>query len=241
MPTRREQTRAATVAEIKDTALALVREHGTIDVRFSVVARSMNMTAPGMYRYFANRDDLVTDLLEYAYSDLADTLEAALTAAGGEPGRRLAAVCGAYRAWAVGDPTRFALVFGLPLPGYAAPVGGSAHQAAQRAFAVLASSVLAAGADDVRARTQASPLSPAGCAALRADGYALADVDPQEAQALLHAWAGLHGFVSLEAFGHLTWNGSFPADEVFANLVLGLGRYLGLPAGPGGQAGISPR
>ena len=36
---RRERARAATIAEIKQIALALMREQGTTDVRFSDIAR----------------------------------------------------------------------------------------------------------------------------------------------------------------------------------------------------------
>ena len=50
-PTRRERARAATVEEIKSTALALMREEGTTDVRFTDIARVMGMTPPALYRY----------------------------------------------------------------------------------------------------------------------------------------------------------------------------------------------
>ena len=64
---RRERARAATVAEIKATALDLMREAGTTDVRFTDIARVMGMTPPALYRYYADRDALLTDLITDAY------------------------------------------------------------------------------------------------------------------------------------------------------------------------------
>ena len=47
---RRERARAATIAEIKQTALELMSEQGTTDVRFTDIARVMGMTPPALYR-----------------------------------------------------------------------------------------------------------------------------------------------------------------------------------------------
>lgn len=38
----------------------------------------------------------------------------------------------AYRAWATADPQRFLLIFGTPIPGYAAPEDGPTEQANRR-------------------------------------------------------------------------------------------------------------
>jgi AcrR family transcriptional regulator len=70
--TRREAARAATIREIKDTALALMRSQGTVDVTLSDVAREMRMSAPGLYRYFDGREGLLTALIVDALTDLAD-------------------------------------------------------------------------------------------------------------------------------------------------------------------------
>lgn len=59
VPSRRERARAATIGEIKETAVALMRERGTTDVSFADIARSMGMTAPALYRYFEDRDELL--------------------------------------------------------------------------------------------------------------------------------------------------------------------------------------
>ena len=69
---RRERVRASTLAEIKGCALDLMREQGSTQVHFSDIARAMGMTAPALYRYFADRDDLLTALIRDAYNDLAE-------------------------------------------------------------------------------------------------------------------------------------------------------------------------
>src|SRR6187431_3032 len=74
---RRERARAATIEEIKATALQLMREQGTTDVRFTDIARVMGMTAPALYRYFADRDDLLGDLISDSYEHLGAAVAAA--------------------------------------------------------------------------------------------------------------------------------------------------------------------
>ena len=68
--TRRERQRAATVEEIKEVARGLMRAQGTIDVRFTDIAKEMGMTPPALYRYFADRDALLTELIAEAYREL---------------------------------------------------------------------------------------------------------------------------------------------------------------------------
>src|SRR5687768_8132657 len=77
VPSRRERVRAATVDEIKQTALHLMQDQGTIDIRFSDIARVMGLTAPALYRYFADRDELLTAMVVDSFDDLAATLAAA--------------------------------------------------------------------------------------------------------------------------------------------------------------------
>ena len=63
-PTRRERTRAATVAEIKHHAWAQVAEGGALAVSLRAVARSMGMTSSALYRYFESREQLVNVLFQ---------------------------------------------------------------------------------------------------------------------------------------------------------------------------------
>ncbi|NHC15456.1 TetR/AcrR family transcriptional regulator [Motilibacter deserti] len=227
MTTRRAITRAATVEEIKRTALTLMREQGSTDLRFADIARAMSMTAPGLYRYFSGRDELVAALVEDAFVELGDALELAVESVDGESAyERLAALCQAYRAWATADPTRFAVVFGLPVAGYVAKDERGKSEAAERAFGYLASPVLGA----VAAGEPVLPGQPEVAAAFAAvcDKPPLDRLTPPQAQAMLHAWASLHGFVCLEAFGHLFGLAGPPADALFASLVRAVAGYIGL-------------
>src|SRR5450631_1033275 len=134
-PSRRERARAATMAEIKQTALELMREQGHTDVRFSDIARAMGLTPPALYRYYADRDELLTELITDAYRDLADALVAPVhPQVSLDPQAHLLLVASAYRAWARGEPHKVALIFGPPVPGYAAPEEGPTVEAAQGAM-----------------------------------------------------------------------------------------------------------
>ena len=53
-----------------------MREQGTTDVRFTDIARVMGMTAPALYRYFADRDELLTALITDAYGELGHAVAA---------------------------------------------------------------------------------------------------------------------------------------------------------------------
>jgi len=242
---RRERNRAATRTEIKQTALDLMRGHGTTDVRFTDIARVMGLTPPALYRYYADRDELLTEMITDGYQDLSAALASARAGvAGSDPGGRLLAVGHAYRAWALEDPQRFALIFGLPVPGYAAPQEGPTVVAAKQAMANLADVVLSAAADGTLGPPLITAVGPALAAEL-ADrknqpgyptGEATADqgatapaalagparpepapdeIDPATHQAMLSCWASLHGFVCLDAYGHLDWFGEQAREELF--------------------------
>src|SRR3954454_1499378 len=229
--TRREITRAATVDEIKRTALALMHEQGSTDIRFADIARAMSMTAPGLYRYFSGRDELMTALVEDAFTDLGDALEKALTAASEDPTERLLAVARAYRGWGTGDPTRFAVVFGLPVGGYVPKAEASGWEAADRAFGFLTEPVLAAVAAGIPVRPPLAAVSDKVRFAF-CEKPPMDQLDPALAQALMHAWASLHGFVCLEAFGQMKGMPGEVADEMFEALIVAVANYLRLPPAP---------
>ena len=140
-PTRRERARAATIDEIKATALDLMREQGTTDVRFTDIARVMGMTAPALYRYFDDRDELLTALITRRLPRprrpdrrrrwTRCPPRTTWPAAGSRRGS-------AYRDWARTEPQQFALVLGMPVPGYVAPDEGPTTEAAKAAMGQLA-------------------------------------------------------------------------------------------------------
>jgi AcrR family transcriptional regulator len=229
--TRREITREATVREIKETALARMRDSGSTEVRFADIARDMRMSAPGLYRYFDGRDELLTALIADAFTDLAQSVEQARDAVpAGDVGGRLLAICQAFRRWALHEPQRLALVLGPPVPGYVAPEDGPTTEAATRAMTALKSVAYEASATGRLQPPWLTDVEPAVFADLAADGQAGPQLPPEVVQSLMHAWAALHGFVSLEAFGHLTFHREAARDALFVGLVRTVAGFVGLPA-----------
>src|SRR5256714_2079201 len=87
------------------------------------VARDMGMVSSALYRYFASRDELLTALILDAYNamgEAAERADAGVTERTDLAGRWFA-VARALRAWALERPHEYALIYGSPVPGYAAP------------------------------------------------------------------------------------------------------------------------
>ena len=229
--TRRDRARSATIDEIKRTALDLMREQETTDVRFTDIARVMGMTPPALYRYFADRDELLTELIVDAYTELGTAVAAARDSVPEKDiGGRWWATASAYRDWARGHPQRFALVLGLPVPGYAAPEEGPTTEAAKSAMSELAQLFVAAAG---LGRLRRPLVRGAGAAMVRCaqDNHPeLEGVVPHETfQAMLQAWASLHGITSLEAYGHLDWLEPAARDALFRSQVQMVAKAAGLP------------
>ena len=228
VPTRRERARVATIEEIKATASHLLRRDGA-DLRFADIAREMGMTAPALYRYFADRDELLSALMVDGFQEMSAVLTAGLDAADPDDlGARIRATAVAYRAFAKADPARFSLLFGLPNPGF---VHGQ-HTSGPAAGSTMASlEGLLRGVLE-RGNVLPSPLVADVGATLAAEvptaqhGEGL-PIDAVDYQALLHFLAAVHGFACLENFDHLNWLSATARDELFeaqiALLVLAMG------------------
>ncbi|HUF00262.1 MAG TPA: TetR/AcrR family transcriptional regulator [Anaerolineales bacterium] len=135
-PNRREKKRTATLDEIRSTAWMQIGQMGPASLSLRGIAREMGMTAPALYRYYKDRETLVTALLIDAFTDFSATLEAARDGcAADDHAGRFRAICKAYFTWAAQNPQRYALLFGTPIPGslFAKELG----PVAQRSFLVL--------------------------------------------------------------------------------------------------------
>lgn len=206
-PTRRERIREATFEEIKSIAWKQIAEQGVPSLSLRAIAREMGMTAPGLYRYYPSRDDLVTALIIEAFDAFSQYLESARDAvpAADHP-ERFRRVCAAYFHWAMAAPARYTLIFGTPVPGY--QMGEAAYPSAQRAFLVL-QGVLG----NLAGKGLPLPLPPellARYQALQAIGM---PYDPMTTHLALTAWGTLHGITSLYLYGYLE---NFLADQVEA-------------------------
>jgi AcrR family transcriptional regulator len=195
--TIRERYRAQVRAEVKQAALAQLAQAGPGGISISAIGRQLGVSGPALYRYFASRDELLTELVIDAYHDLADSLTAATShVPGQDPRGRLEALARAYRSWALAQPHRYRLLFGPPLPGY------DAHaqrliDAAQKAMNLLLDILGAAG--DRAAIPPPQPLASqlAAWAQLHHPG-----TGPATALRAVLVWSRLHGIVSLEIAGN---------------------------------------
>lgn len=216
---RRERARAATIDEIKETATRLMRDQGTTDLRFSDIAREMGMTAPALYRYFADRDELLTALIVDAYDELGAVVAAARDAVPADDvWERFYAVASAYRTWARRDPIRFALILGMPVPGYAAPEDGPTKEAGVRAVEQLKAPFFEAAERHELARPLLTEIDQVVRECCEFDSRQHPDepeLDPATFQAMMACWAILHGYTSLEAHGHLDWLPPEGRDAIF--------------------------
>ena len=132
------------------------------------------------------------------------------------------------RDWAREQPHRYALLYGSPVPGYAAPED-TVTPATRITSALLR---IVHDAEQAGRQPLASrPVSRAEHAALQPVATTVAPrlSDPMAVRGLM-AWATLFGHVSLELFGHMH-NGVLDYDAHFAQVVDQLAVDLGLTGG----------
>ena len=201
---RRERRHEQTRQEIKQIARKQMAQQGRASISLRGIAAEMGMSAPSLYNYYTNRDDLVTDLLVDSYTHQAEALEqASASCQTQETIACLLKTVLAYRQWAVEHPTEFALIAGSPIPGYVAPIEQTLPQA-RRSLKVLLDLLQHAWDEHLLLPQLDSPdIAPetfnddflAWC---RENGYALCVVF-----LFLECYAFLQGAIALEVFGHL--------------------------------------
>src|SRR5262249_44658379 len=100
-------------------ALRQLAELGPAGVSVSAIGKELGVSGPALYRYFASRDELLTELVIDAYHDLGETLAVAVDeSSSSKPRARFEALARAYRSWALAQPHRYRLLYGPPLPAY---------------------------------------------------------------------------------------------------------------------------
>jgi AcrR family transcriptional regulator len=229
--TRRERQRAATVEEIKVVARGLMRERGTFDVRFTDIAKEMGMTPPALYRYFADRDALLTELIAEAYRELGrEVAQAREQRDPDDIWGRWIAVGTAYRNWARREPEQFALILGMPVPGYVAPEDGPTTDAAKDAMAQLSLLFIHAAELGVLQAPLVRDVSEemVACAADKHPELG-GLVPPESFQAMIQAWATLHGITCLDAYGQFDWMGDEAREALFVSTLRTAAAAAGIP------------
>src|SRR4051812_13190822 len=121
-PPARARARAELTEEIKAVARRHLADQGSAALSLRAVAREVGLVSSAVYRYFASRDELLTALILDAYNSLGEVVERADAAVvRADLIGRFEAACHAVRRWATANPHEFALTYGSPVPGYAAP------------------------------------------------------------------------------------------------------------------------
>lgn len=232
--TRRERQREATSAEIRDTARQHMRTTSPDQLSLRAIARDMGLTAPALYRYYDSREALITALIVDAYTGLVDEIERARDAVPADDlVRRLMAAALAWRGWALTHTHEFALVFGAPIPGYAAPEDGPTHEAGMRFGQVFLELIVEAYARGAMAMTYEEQLPPSLQERYRGFGEKFGVQVPLAVlQRFFSCWSRLHGAISLEVFGHFHF--VLPdAEDFFRTELVGLIEAFGLTPADG--------
>lgn len=194
--TPRERYRAQVRDEIKSRAWEQIAGAGASALSLNAIAKQMGMSGPALYRYFANRDELITELIKDAYRSLADRFQAAA-----KSGPSLSELAGAMRRWALDDPQRYFLIYGTPVPGYQAPPDTT----------LIASEIMTVILD----ACAVEKISEDAFHAHLAEHRSWAGDHPAPTPALHRAltfWTRIHGVLSLELAGHFTGMGFDPAE-----------------------------
>jgi AcrR family transcriptional regulator len=226
-PSIRARVRAELIEEIKAVARRHLEADGA-NLSLRAVARDMGMVSSALYRYFASRDELLTALIIDAYHAIGTAVESADAGVERDDLRgRWFAACHAVRDWALANPAEYALIYGSPVPGYAAPADTIAP--AGRTPWVLAQII----SDGVVAGTLTPPDHRPVPEPVRADMAGLRASDfpdvPEELLILgIAAWIDLFGAVSFELFGQLN-NVIFARREAFHYQMGVVADLLGLP------------
>jgi AcrR family transcriptional regulator len=226
--TARERARAELTSEIKHQARAQLAEHGAHDLSLRAIARELGMASSAIYRYFPSRDELLTALIVDAYNDLGDAVDKA-GKAHRKPRLRWRACCTAVREWALAHPQEYALIYGSPVPGYAAPQDTVAPAA--RVPLVMLDTVRGAHEDGRLDPAFPGPLLSPTLKA-QADAVAAAVETDLPADAIARAilaWTQLFGMISFELFGQLVGSVD-PSKPFFDHAVETMAEFVGLRA-----------
>lgn len=197
--TARARAREQITADIIGEARRQLAVGGAAGLSLRSVARELGMVSSGVYRYVASRDELLTRLIVEAYDSLGAAAEAAADA-DVAPAERWVGVAHAIRDWAIDHPHEYALVYGTPVPGYAAPAMTS--ESGTRASLALVRVVSEAAASGQLCRGRPPSVESAPLAADFATLRTTIDLDVDDDTVLdvLAAWTQLFGLLSFELF-----------------------------------------
>jgi AcrR family transcriptional regulator len=230
----RQEARARITGELMAAARRQLAEVGAAGLSLREVAREIGMVSSAVYRYVESRDELLTRLIIESYDALGATAErASAAAAAASPDAdldRWVATAHAIRRWSLDHPHEHLLLYGSPVPGYAAPED-TIGPATRVTFALvgIVGDAAAAGrlAPPAGPPADVSPEFANELATLAAviehDVLAI----PDTALAVLTAWTQMFGLIGFEITNQ-TRNMVMDHTALFDATVRRLAHHLGL-------------
>ncbi len=191
-------------AAIKEAAWKQIAEEGAPALSLRAIARALKITAPAIYNYFPNRDDLVTTLIIDAYTSFGDSqIEARDAVPKSDLMGRMIAIGLAYRNWALAYPQRYQLIFGTPIPGYEAPHERVLPSSVRSMTALV--SVVESLRVTGKLKTESFPEFSSSRHMAKFDTWKTyaGEVDLLGLFVAVLIWTRVHGIVSLEIAGNL--------------------------------------
>ena len=224
--TARALARAELTRAILDRASDQLAEVGPAALSVRQIARDLEMASSAVYRYFPSRDALLTALIIRAFDDLGQAVEDGEASAARDDFRgRWTGLALGLRSWAVAHPHEYALTYGSPVPGYAAPQDTiESGTRVSRALLALVRDAEDAGLSPAAATRPATEAELSSITPVRSFvGDEIAE--PYAIRGLM-AWATLFGDISLELFGHM-FKGVLDYEAHYATVVEQLADDLG--------------
>lgn len=199
MRTARDRARAEVRAEIVTTARRHLTDAGPSELSLRAVARDLGVVPSAVYRYFDGRDALLTAVIVEVYTSLGDAVDAAVVdARRRRPVGRWVAAARGVRTWALANPHEYALLYGTPVPGYAAPDDTvTPGTRVPISLLRLVGDAHAAGDVDVGSDTPGTATARDLATAAATVGI---DIPPVLVFRTLVAWTQVFGLVSFELF-----------------------------------------
>lgn len=202
--TPRERAREQTITEI----IRIGREHlaseGAAALSLRAVARDLGVVSSAVYRYVKNRDELLTLLVVDAYNELGDEVDKAVVSAGADYLAQYKALARAVHGWGIREPSRYALLFGSPVPGYRAPAERTTGPGTRvvRALVDIIEAAHRSGKivpGELGEQNALQPVLADDLARVRAE-LGLSAPEPVVIRGVM-VWSALFGAVSFEVFG----------------------------------------
>ncbi|WP_205872969.1 TetR/AcrR family transcriptional regulator [Mycobacterium camsae] len=198
---KRRESREQIEARIIELGRRHLVDHGAAGLSLRAIARELGMVSSAVYRYVANRDELLTLLLVDAYSDLAEAVRQARDSTESDSwSEDVLGITHAVRAWAVAHPAHWALLYGSPVPGYHAPperTAGVGTRVVAELFDAIAAGITTG---DIMLTSDAAPQPMSSDFGRIRREFGFPGDDRVMARCFL-LWAGVLGAIGMEVFG----------------------------------------